>query len=581
MQSIRVYVLLALCLCVSSSLWSQDSPYNGEQREIVAPASLTPPVIANTGQFDEAVRFIIPGPHGTVIFMKRQVVLALERTDDANPTAGKDYLRLLPDEVREAALTRRIPSLSSPAEVIRIVFVKGDPEAAIEGVDKQPTWANHLVGNDSSKWARGIPMFKGVAYRSVWPGVDLIFKVDGGKITCTPVGNDLDLVEFERTANQSLGSDEVGETLSSALGGRWTVRKGRRVMLDRQGVFVTGPVYTPVSGSALDEPSDYTANCFVLSADLSSGRPRWITILGGGLQDSPNGVAVDRHGYVYLTGFTRSADFPMAVGDWGQYFSAKLNPSGSSLARSTYLTSGGGGLGLETFATEWMTHSGYKGPRMIAIVIDDGRDEAQIKPFLDLGIPVTFAVMPWVDPTSIRRIKSRGCAAFLHAPMEALGSVNTRSEEITIGQTAAQVNELLESWLALTPGVVGISNHRGSAATSDPQTMRYVAAFAKKHGLFLYDSNTSPVSIAVNIGREMGVPCMQQDFFLDEREPSLVRARLLAMADLAERTGYATCICHVGRPVVPETIRAMIPELRARGFRFVTVPELHEALTKR
>lgn len=580
MRSIRTCILLALCLGVSGGLWSQDNAYEGRPREIVAPESLTPPVIANTGQFDEAIRFIIPGPHGTVIFMKDQVIAVLEHTGVPRPS-GKDYLSLLPPEVREAALTRRIPPSSQPSEVIRIVFVKGDPEAAIEGLDQQPARANYVVGGDPSKWARGIPVFKGVAYRNVWTGVDLIFKVEGGKITCTPQGADLSQVGFERSVSQSLGSGEVGETLSRALGGQWTVRKGAGTMIDRQGIFTVGTVYTPTSGKLLDRVADYTADCFVLSAALSSGEPRWITILGGGLRDYPNGIAVDRHGYVYVTGLTRSVDFPMAVGDVGSYFSAKLNPSGSSLAWATYLTSGGGGLGLEPFAGEWMTRPGHKGPKMIAITIDDGREEAQIKPFLDLGIPMTFAVLPWVAPKCIADIKSHDCAAFLHAPMEALGSVYSRGEEISIGQTEAQVNELLGSWLMLTPGVVGISNHRGSAATSDPTTMRLVASFAKKHGLFLYDSNTSSASIAVNIGREVGVPCLQQDFFLDEREPSLVRARLLAMADLAERTGYATCICHVGRPVVSETIRAMIPELQARGLQFVTVPELYEALTRR
>ena len=45
---------------------------------------LVPPVIANQGQFGEAVRFIIPGPSGTVIFTRDSVIVVLkQKTADA------------------------------------------------------------------------------------------------------------------------------------------------------------------------------------------------------------------------------------------------------------------------------------------------------------------------------------------------------------------------------------------------------------------------------------------------------------------------------------------------------------------
>lgn len=211
-------------------------------------------------------------------------------------------------------------------------------------------------------------------------------------------------------------------------------------------------------------------------------------------------------------------------------------------------------------------------------MVDDGREAEQVKPLLDLGIPMTFAVMPWATPACIDSIRSAGSAIFLHAPMEALGSSNWRSEEISVGQTDAQIKELLESWMVLVAWEDGISNHRGSKATSDPETMKRILAVAKKYDLMFYDSNTSPVSIAVNVARDMGAPCLQQDLFLDDREVAGVRARVLAMAEIAERTGYSTCICHVGGASVPEALKTLIPELKARGFRFVTVPELYKAL---
>jgi len=213
-------------------------------------------------------------------------------------------------------------------------------------------------------------------------------------------------------------------------------------------------------------------------------------------------------------------------------------------------------------------------------MVDDGREVEQVRPLLDLGVPMTFAVMPWATPACVEAIRSAGCAIFLHAPMEALGQANFRSEEITVGQTESEIRELLESWMVLVTHEVGISNHRGSKVTSDPETMKSVLSVAKKHGLMFYDSNTSPVAIGANVARAMGVPCFQQDLFLDDRQVEGVRARVLAMAEIAERTGYSTCICHVGGPSVPAALKTLIPELKARGFRFVTVPELYKEVSE-
>ncbi|GEM_PF-6384871 len=575
-------LLIVLCLCASGQLSAQDYG-RGFFRDEPTQCRLTPLVIANKGQFDESVRFTIPGPNGSVFFLKDSVVVVLSASDD--PSADepkKDYLSQLPPEVLEAAISRRRP-ISRPrvARIAGVSFADSNADVKIETIEEQQARANYLIGSDSTKWIKAVPTSKGVVYRDLWPGVSVVFKADAGRITCTVEGADADLSKLRGTDGASLSPDDVGKLLSEAVGGEWIARKGLRTMLEDGEVFTAGTVHMP-RGKALGSPSDYVSDCFAVKAGYS-GRISWITFIGGSSEDAVNAVCVDRHGYTYINGFTQSADFPTTDTAYKKehnghqdYFTAKLGPSGGSLAYSTYLGVGGGGLGLEPFAAKW---AGPKGEKLLAIMIDDGREQAQIKPFLDLGIPMTFALMPWTDPVCIKQIKAAGSAVFLHAPMEALGSVNTRSEEIMVTQTEKQVMEMLEGWLALTPGVVGVSNHRGSAATSDPETMRRVAVFAKKHGLMMYDSNTAPVAIGVNVARDQKVPCLQQDFFLDEREASGVRNRMLAMAALAERTGYATCICHVGRSSVTDGIRSVIRELQAKGFRFVTVPQLYEALS--
>ena len=81
------------------------------------------------------------------------------------------------------------------------------------------------------------------------------------------------------------------------------------------------------------------------------------TYLGGNGSDVAEGIAVDSSGNAYVTGSTNSTNFPTAnplqsaIGGSGQNaFVTKLNPTGSSLAYSTYLggsgNAGDGGTGI-------------------------------------------------------------------------------------------------------------------------------------------------------------------------------------------------------------------------------------------
>ena len=71
------------------------------------------------------------------------------------------------------------------------------------------------------------------------------------------------------------------------------------------------------------------------------GKTIWSTFLGGMLDDWATGIALDSAGNVWVTGYTRSADFPLAkpvqtvydngVTDDFDAFVAKFSPDGAKL----------------------------------------------------------------------------------------------------------------------------------------------------------------------------------------------------------------------------------------------------------
>lgn len=73
----------------------------------------------------------------------------------------------------------------------------------------------------------------------------------------------------------------------------------------------------------------------------------YATFIGGSADDAGKGIAVDANGSAYVVGFTRSANFPTAnavratLSGASDAFVAKVNPTGTALEYSTYL--GGSG----------------------------------------------------------------------------------------------------------------------------------------------------------------------------------------------------------------------------------------------
>ena len=218
-------------------------------------------------------------------------------------------------------------------------------------------------------------------------------------------------------------------------------------------------------------------------------------------------------------------------------------------------------------------------PIRIALVIDDmGHNlNATVRGILDLGVPLTLAVLPDLSRSddAFRAAAKRELPALLHLPMEPEGDENAGRHPITVGMEASAMEALVEKYQRKYPGFVGINNHMGSRATADASTMAAFAAVLSRRGLFFLDSVTTPHSVAYRAARAEGVWSLRNDLFLDTETESVevVAARLEQLGDLARRRGLAVGIAHP-RPYTLAALQALIPRLQAEGIRFVTLEEL-------
>jgi hypothetical protein len=104
--------------------------------------------------------------------------------------------------------------------------------------------------------------------------------------------------------------------------------------------------------NAYDSTLGGVSDLFVAKLSESGGGLVYSTYLGGSGPDTApmgNGIAVDERGYAYVGGSTSSSDYPATAGAFQTVFRGdvdgvitKLDPSGTSLAFSTYLGGSGG-----------------------------------------------------------------------------------------------------------------------------------------------------------------------------------------------------------------------------------------------
>lgn len=79
------------------------------------------------------------------------------------------------DIILGKAADETIPHQPRSTRAVRLELVGANPRAQMSGIDRMAATANYFVGNDSSKWQSGLPLFGRVQVSDVYPGVKLVY----------------------------------------------------------------------------------------------------------------------------------------------------------------------------------------------------------------------------------------------------------------------------------------------------------------------------------------------------------------------------------------------------------------------
>ncbi|MBV9573637.1 MAG: SBBP repeat-containing protein [Acidobacteriales bacterium] len=283
----------------------------------------------------------------------------------------------------EAVLDLRPVAPKTPDSILRMSLDGANSTLTVAGDQLLAGRSNYFVGRNSAKWRRAIPQFSTVRYHQVYPGIDLVYYGDQGRLEYDfqiEPGADPRQISLRFHGQNGLHLNSAGDLLL-------VTATGAEVRLQAPHVYqANGSSTDPVDGKFVvknDEvsfalgPYDRRRSLIIDPVLVYS------TYLGGGGAEScsallgvtpPGGpgtpqcpaIAVDSASNIYVAGATTSADFPAPSGGLGfqkcldnlanappcpaasqsDAFVAKINPnaSGSSqLIYATYL----GGSGME------------------------------------------------------------------------------------------------------------------------------------------------------------------------------------------------------------------------------------------
>jgi polysaccharide deacetylase 2 family uncharacterized protein YibQ len=213
----------------------------------------------------------------------------------------------------------------------------------------------------------------------------------------------------------------------------------------------------------------------------------------------------------------------------------------------------------------------------IAIVIDDlGRSVEDVQTLVRLGVPVTYAVLPFETETAevVAALHRQGAEFLLHLPMQPKSDENPGPGALLYGMDREALQKATANALAAVPGAVGVNNHMGSRLSADERSMRAVLGVIAARGLYFLDSRTSPESVGYRVASQMGVPAAERQVFLDsDLRPHIIREQFLRTLEVAKKRGSAIAIGHP-HPATLAMLAAEVPQARALGYEFVAVSRL-------
>lgn len=305
----------------------------------VATSLLSPPIQfeANQGQVDQQVKFLARGKGYNLFLTPTESVMVLTGRDASRVKGetGSDPTDVLVHELH-----------AYKHSIVRMKLEGANSAPAIDGMEKLPGIVNYFIGNDPAKWRTKIPTYAKVHYKDAYPGIDLAYYGNQGKLEYDFIvapGADPNQIKLAFEGASEIKVADSGDLVLTTVSGDVRVQKPIVYQLEQDGHK------TLVAGNYLFSPNTSKAVGIQLAA-YDHSKPVVIdpvivysSFIGGAGQDNATDVAVDSSGNAFAVGWGTSLTFPTlgtpydsSFNGGNDIFIVKVSPAGTLLAW-TYL----------------------------------------------------------------------------------------------------------------------------------------------------------------------------------------------------------------------------------------------------
>ncbi len=311
-------------------------------------------------------RFTVQGRDTGVEFTPGSVTIALVETEKA-------------PALRPVSISTGDRTAKSRRWILKTEFLDANPEAQVRGLDRSDAIVSYFKGARAD-WRTGLSTYTSLIYPELWPGIDLVYNSDSGRLKYSFLvrpGADPSRIRMAWRGATDVrrhadGRLEIATPLRSLFEERPLVYQENAAAR----VEVASAYAVAASGSDFDV--GFTLADYDKSRPLIVDPPSFLyaSFLGGNGREFGQGIAVDTAENVYITGSVSPASdvdvsFPATVGPDLSYnggnadpFVAKINAAGTALVYCGYL--GGGG-------NDWGNAIAVDGQRN-AYVVGTGQD---------------------------------------------------------------------------------------------------------------------------------------------------------------------------------------------------------------
>ncbi|NHG35689.1 divergent polysaccharide deacetylase family protein [Campylobacter jejuni] len=182
----------------------------------------------------------------------------------------------------------------------------------------------------------------------------------------------------------------------------------------------------------------------------------------------------------------------------------------------------------------------------LAIIIDDMANASQVRGLKALNLKLNPSFFPPdKNHSETPKLALKFDFYMVHLPLAAINYNKPEIDTLNPNDSKERIFKKIKQIKKDFKDLRYINNHTGSLFTSNEEAMRKLYEALKNQNIFFVDSKTIGNSKANKIAKELSMPYIQRDVFLDnEDDVNYVKKQLESAVKLAQKKGFVIAIGH-------------------------------------